>query len=75
MTSTRSRIAQILNEDDKSADTSLRAKSLQRATNGKVPTTLTPHEWEPWYSEHGIPETHLQPSPKPTSPWWKKWFR
>lgn len=74
MTDNKTRIDRILNKDENSADTSLRAKSLQRATRGTVPKTLTPYEWEQWYSEHGIPGTHLQPTQKRASPWWKKWF-
>jgi hypothetical protein len=74
MTDNRSRIERLLEKEDGSADTSLRAHSLQRATSGTVPTTLTPYEWEQWYAEHGVPEAHLKPAPDAPLPWWKKWF-
>jgi hypothetical protein len=55
------------------ADNSLRGKSLQRALGGKPPKTLTPHEWELWYAQHGIPDEHLQPLPATTpSKWWRR---
>lgn len=43
---------------DDRADTSLRAGSLRRATAQTVPKVLTPHEWEQWYAEHGVPDSH-----------------
>lgn len=74
MTDNRSRIDRLLEKEDDSADTSLRAHSLQRATRGTVPTTLTPYEWEQWYAEHGVPETHRNAGLERPTPWWKKWF-
>lgn len=74
MTDKRLQIDRLLEKDEGSADNSLRAKSLQRATEGNLPTTLTPYEWEQWYAEHGVPETHQKHEPKRPSPWWKNWF-
>ena len=54
----------------KSADTSLRAASLQRAVGQSLPKTLTPYEWQQWYAEHGIPDSHLNPAKKQARPWW-----
>ena len=65
------RIARLLDEKEEATDHSLRAKSLDRAMKMKVPATLTPYEWEQWYAEHGIPQTHLEAS-KSSTPWWRK---
>ena len=54
----------------KSADTSLRAGSLQRAMGQTLPKTLTPYEWQQWYAEHGVPDSHINPEKKQTQPWW-----
>jgi hypothetical protein len=40
-----------------------------------VPQTLTPHEWEQWYAQHGIPESHTNRERKPTTSWWRALFR
>lgn len=40
------------------AQTSLRNAALRRATQAYVPRTLTPHEWEQYYEEHGVPASH-----------------
>jgi hypothetical protein len=51
-------------------DTSLRKKSLRRAAEDYVPRTLTAHEWEDYYREHGVPSEHRQgraPGDKPTA--------
>jgi hypothetical protein len=69
------RIAKLLGEEQAISDTSLRAQSLKRATTGKVPKTLTPHEWEQWYAQHGIPESHTNRERKPTTSWWRALFR
>ena len=64
------RIRRLLGEQDSVADTSLRAKALERAQGGAPPRTLTPYEWEQWYATHGVPATHqLPPSPLP---WWRR---
>lgn len=66
-------IRAILREQDKNADNSLRGKSLQRAMSQQVPKTLTPHEWERWYAEHGVPESHKGRGTKVKNPWWRFW--
>ena len=66
-------IRQTLKEQGDNADTSLRGKSLQRALGQQVPKTLTPYEWESWYAEHGVPESHKQRETKPKRPWWHFW--
>ena len=40
-------------------NTSLRKKSLKRTDPGYLPRTLTAHEWEDYYREHGVPSEHL----------------
>ena len=55
------KIRQLLDEKEPATDNSLRAKSLGRALAGDVPKTLTPYEWEQWYAEHGVPDSHLTP--------------
>ncbi|MDH4041625.1 MAG: hypothetical protein OEW92_11550 [Gammaproteobacteria bacterium] len=66
------RIAQLLGEEEARSDTSLRAKSLRRATTDSVPRTLTPYEWEQWYAQHGIPASHTNKQHKPTVSWWRR---
>ena len=66
------RIARLLGEEEASTDHSLRAKSLQRATTASVPRTLTPHEWEQWYAEHGIPDSHINRAQAPRPSWWRR---
>ncbi|MFK8047522.1 MAG: hypothetical protein AB8B81_03705 [Halioglobus sp.] len=66
-------IRKILGEQDENADNSLRAKSLQRAMSQQVPKTLTPHEWEQWYAEHGVPESHRAKGTKVKKAWWRFW--
>ena len=38
--------------------TSLQAHALDHTDPDYIPKTLTPHEWEQWYAEHGVPESH-----------------
>jgi len=64
-------IAQLLGEEGESTDHSLRAHSLKRATTASVPRTLTPYEWQQWYEEYGVPESHIR-HPKPTGSWWRR---
>ena len=64
-------IRRLLKESEATTDHSLHAKSLKRARNMTVPTTLTPFEWEQWYAEHGIPESHVVPDHQAPR-WWKK---
>ncbi len=52
------RIREIIDGPGEAADTSLRRQAEQHAHEGYVPRTLTPHEWEAWYAEHGIPPDH-----------------
>ena len=66
------KIRRLLGEKEASTDNSLRAKSLGRALSGSVPKTLTPHEWEQWYAEHGVPEGHLMPPAEiHKRSWWR----
>ena len=55
------KIRRLLGEEESSTDNSLRAKSLGRALAGDVPRTLTPYEWEQWYAEQGVPDSHRSP--------------
>ena len=55
------RIREILEEPEPEADHTLRGQALERATEEKLPRTLTPHEWEQWYREHGVPLSHRTP--------------
>jgi hypothetical protein len=66
-------IDRILSREQNSGDHSLRSHSMHRATTGQLPKTLTAHEWELWYAEHGIPQEHkpVVTEIKPAR-WWKK---
>lgn len=66
-------IRKILGEQEKQGDTSLRAHSMQRALGKQVPKTLTPYEWEQWYAEHGVPESHSQGERATPRRWWQFW--
>ncbi len=66
-------IDRILDEDQGEGDHSLRKKALDRATGDKVPTTLTPWEWQEWYAKHGIPESH-KPAQPANLAWWRRLF-
>lgn len=57
------------------ADNSLRGKSLRRALDLEVPKTLTPYEWEQWYADHGIPQSHTKAESMPRRSWWRFWER
>jgi hypothetical protein len=63
----------LLSQEKASGDHSLRSNAMHRATSGQLPRTLTAHEWELWYAEHGIPPEHTPEltDTKPAS-WWKK---
>lgn len=66
------KIRRLLGEKEPPTDHSLRAKSLGRALDGDIPKTLTPYEWEQWYAEHGMPDSHVAPPPtKKNTPWWR----
>lgn len=58
-------------------DNSLRGKAMRRALRQQVPKTLTPHEWEQWYAEHGMPEAHRRVEKDPPERWWPpcNWLR
>jgi len=44
-------------------DATLRDKSLEHTDPDYLPRTLTPHEWESYYAEHGVPREHRRPVP------------
>jgi hypothetical protein len=69
-------IREILGDDEEGSDTSLQAQTLRRARSQEPPTTLTPFEWEQWYREHGVPESHrrAQAAP-PRRSWWRRLLR
>ncbi len=54
---------------------SLRSKALRRAMHETLPKTLTPYEWEQWYAEHGVPESHRDGRPAGRKRWWQIWKR
>ena len=68
-------IRKIPGEQGQQADTSLRGHSLQRALGRQVPKTLTPHEWQQWYAEYGVPDSHKGGSNKTRRSWWKFWIK
>ena len=67
------KIDRVLSRDEGNEGHSLRSKSMHRAKTGQLPRTMTAHEWELWYAEHGIPQEHKRSliDTKPAS-WWKK---
>ena len=68
-------IDEILGEDHEESDHTLRRKALDRATGDKVPTTLTPWEWQEYYAEHGVPKSHSQArGNSPKRSWWRRWL-
>lgn len=71
MAGSRDRIARLLGEKEESPDHSLQAHSLKRATTASVPRTLTPYEWEQWYAQHGVPDSHNMPR-KAAGSWWRR---
>jgi hypothetical protein len=78
MTTNHDRIRRLLDDNDSPTDHSLRAKSLGRALKSELPKTLTPFEWEQWYAEHGVPDSHQVPEgAKKERPWWRfaRWMR
>lgn len=64
----------ILGDERATADTSLQAKALARATGPDVPRTLTPFEWEQWYKQHGVPAQHRRDTSPPAASWWRRFF-
>ena len=73
MTSRDDKIRELLGEKEEASDLSLRGNALRRATQNKVPTTLTPHEWEQWYAKHGVPASHQQGKKEKKKRWWHWW--
>ncbi len=70
----KTKLDALLATNEESSDNSLRGKSLQRALNGEAPKTLTPYEWEQWYAEHGVPQSHVDiGKPVSSKPWWRWW--
>ncbi len=70
-------IDELVGDDPEEHDHSLQQKALERATGNRVPTTLTPWEWQEYYAEHGVPETHRNPAktdsqPRKPSRWWRR---
>ncbi|MFK7830252.1 MAG: hypothetical protein AB8B57_10770 [Congregibacter sp.] len=61
----------------KPAQTLLSKKSLKRTADDYVPRTLTPHEWETYYREKGIPPSHRprQTSAPDNSGWLRSLLR
>ena len=65
----------IAGKEDK-IDNSLQGQSKKRALSHAVPTTLTPHEWEQWYREHGVPQAHRNARSRnrpERKRWWHWW--
>ena len=73
MTSRNARIRELLGEKEQEIDSTLRGNSLRRAREQRVPTTLTPHEWQQWYAEHGVPDSHKKAGRAQKKPWWRWW--
>lgn len=79
-TSQQRKIRELLEEHDgknEASDTSLRAHALEHTAEDYVPKTMTPYEWEQWYAEHGVPESHRKPAPaaKSTQSLWRRALR
>lgn len=73
-TRNQKRIREILGEEETASDTSLRAQTWRRAQGASPPRTLTPFEWEQWYAEHGVPESHRRELPAKRA-WWRRLLR
>ena len=69
------KIQQLLDEKEAPADHSLRANALRRARADEIPKTLTAYEWEEWYAERGIPDSHRVPQVKEKKRKWRRVFR
>ncbi|EAQ97252.1 hypothetical protein [Congregibacter litoralis] len=50
---TQQLIENVLNDNSRPTDNSLRARAFRRAMSGATPRTMTPWEWEEWYAAHG----------------------
>ena len=74
MSSQKAKLDALLANKEERSDNSLRGKSMQRALKSDVPKTLTAFEWEQWYAEHGVPESHIKiKGPVRSKPWWRWW--
>ncbi len=69
------RIREIIDGPGESADTSLQRQAEQHTDETYVPRTLTPHEWEQWYAEHGVPPGHLKAGAAKATPRESLWQR
>lgn len=62
-------------EQPPEAESSLRAQAFARATEARVPRTLTAWEWEQWYAAHGQPHCHRQgTAPRRRRSLWQRLF-
>ena len=66
-------IRELLGEKEAEKDNSLRGKALERASEEQLPKTLTPWEWQQWYAEHGVPDSHKSANRGRKKPWWRWW--
>jgi hypothetical protein len=72
-------IDRLLGEETTERDHSLQKQALDRALEKTVPKTLTPWEWEQYYRDNGVPESHKRsasqrPTPKKRQAWWRRLF-
>lgn len=68
-------IREIVDGPGESADTSLRRQAQRHTDENYVPRTLTPHEWEQWYADHGVPRSHRgddRPEQPAAAPRWRR---
>lgn len=73
-------IDELVGKPEEERDHSLQRQALERATGNKVPTTLTPWEWQEYYAEHGVPDSHRQSAKPQQQPeqkvsWWRRLLR
>ena len=61
-------------EEPEAPAVALRDQSLAHTADDYVPKTLTPHEWEQYYREHGIPESHRASKPAASDESKPSWF-
>ena len=51
-------IRELVDGPSEATDTSLQRQARKHTDETYVPRTLTPHEWEAWYAENGVPPGH-----------------
>lgn len=68
-------IREIVDGPGESADTSLQRQAERHMDEDYVPRTLTPHEWEQWYDEHGVPAGHRRDGRPPRQAQSSRWRR